>query len=78
MLQLPAGEAEVWLRVAEGVAGSVPVAHVVQSSRIVHPATLPCSCAYLRCANLQKGGGPAAGQGEGGWKCSACRVCWYW
>ncbi|KAI7842251.1 hypothetical protein COHA_003892 [Chlorella ohadii] len=35
------------------------------------------SCAYLRCANLGGGGGPAAGQGSGSSKCSACRVAWY-
>ena len=27
------------------------------------------SCAYLRCANLGGGGGPAAGQGEGSQRC---------
>ncbi len=34
------------------------------------------SCAYLRCANLGGGGGPAVGQGSGSSKCSACRVAW--
>ncbi|PRW56253.1 putative ATP-dependent DNA helicase HFM1 isoform A [Chlorella sorokiniana] len=29
------------------------------------------SCAYLRCANLGGGGGPAAGQGEGSLRCSS-------
>ena len=27
------------------------------------------SCAYLHCSNLQAGGGPAAGQGEGSLRC---------
>ena len=35
------------------------------------------SCAYLRCANLGGQGGPAAGQGVGSLKCSACRAVWY-
>ncbi|PRW55939.1 ubiquitin carboxyl-terminal hydrolase 18-like [Chlorella sorokiniana] len=35
------------------------------------------SCAYLRCANLGGGGGPAAGQGEGSQRCSVCRAVWY-
>ncbi|PRW59495.1 HIT MYND zinc finger [Chlorella sorokiniana] len=35
------------------------------------------SCAYLRCANLAAEGGPAAGQGVGSMRCSACRVVWY-
>ncbi|PRW56127.1 Zinc finger domain-containing MYND finger domain [Chlorella sorokiniana] len=35
------------------------------------------SCAYLRCANLGGGGRPAAGQGEGSQRCSACRAVWY-
>jgi hypothetical protein len=35
------------------------------------------SCAYLRCANLAAGGGPAAGEGEGSLRCSACRAVWY-
>lgn len=35
------------------------------------------SCAYLRCANLMCAGGPAAGQGEGSKRCSACRSVWY-
>ena len=34
------------------------------------------SCAYLRCANLGSGGGPAAGEGSGSSRCSACRVAW--
>jgi hypothetical protein len=35
------------------------------------------SCAFLRCANLGLEGGPAAGQGEGSLKCSACRAVHY-
>ncbi|PRW56827.1 hypothetical protein C2E21_4658 [Chlorella sorokiniana] len=35
------------------------------------------SCAYLRCANLGGEGGPAAGQGVGSQRCSACRAMWY-
>ena len=35
------------------------------------------SCAYLRCANLGLEGGPAAGQGVGSLKCSACRAVHY-
>ncbi|KAI7839143.1 hypothetical protein COHA_007146 [Chlorella ohadii] len=35
------------------------------------------SCAYLRCANLGGEGGPAAGQGDGSLRCSACHVVWY-
>jgi hypothetical protein len=35
------------------------------------------SCAYLRCSNLAAGGGPAAGEGDGSKKCSACRAVWY-
>ncbi|PRW60685.1 phosphatidylinositol N-acetylglucosaminyltransferase [Chlorella sorokiniana] len=35
------------------------------------------SCAYLRCANLGGEGGPAAGQGAGSMRCSACRAVWY-
>ncbi|PRW59997.1 Zinc finger MYND domain-containing 19 Q7TSV3 [Chlorella sorokiniana] len=35
------------------------------------------SCAYLRCANLGGEGGPAAGQGVGSQRCSACRAVWY-
>ena len=34
------------------------------------------SCAYLRCANVGGGGGPAAGEGDGSSRCSACRVAW--
>ena len=34
------------------------------------------SCAYVRCANLGGGGGPAAGEGSGSSRCSACRVAW--
>ena len=34
------------------------------------------ACAYLRCANLAGEGGPAAGQGAGSSKCSACRMTW--
>ncbi|PRW56081.1 hypothetical protein C2E21_5153 [Chlorella sorokiniana] len=40
-------------------------------------ATAARSCAYLRCVNLGSGGGPAAGQGEGSQRCSACRAVWY-
>ena len=32
------------------------------------------SCAYLACANLGGGGGPATGEGVGSKKCSVCRV----
>lgn len=35
------------------------------------------SCAFLRCANLSSKGGPAAGQGSGSQRCSACRAVWY-
>ncbi|PRW33756.1 hypothetical protein C2E21_7361 [Chlorella sorokiniana] len=35
------------------------------------------SCAYLRCANLGAEGGPAAGEGVGSQRCSACRAVWY-
>ena len=35
------------------------------------------SCAYLRCANLDGGGGPGAGEGAGSMRCSGCRVAWY-
>ena len=36
------------------------------------------SCAYLRCANLEAcSGGPAAGEGAGSKKCSACRAVYY-
>lgn len=35
------------------------------------------SCAYLRCTNLEARGGPAAGQGAGSLRCSACRMVWY-
>lgn len=32
-------------------------------------------CAYLRCANVEQRGGPAAGEGEGSKKCRWC-VCY--
>ncbi|PRW44359.1 E3 ubiquitin- ligase UPL7 [Chlorella sorokiniana] len=35
------------------------------------------ACAYLRCANVAGGGGPAAGTEAGGGKCSKCRSVWY-
>ncbi|KAI7844407.1 hypothetical protein COHA_002001 [Chlorella ohadii] len=35
------------------------------------------SCAYLHCANLGGEGGPAAGQGAGSKRCSACHTVWY-
>ncbi|KAI7845896.1 hypothetical protein COHA_000629 [Chlorella ohadii] len=35
------------------------------------------SCAYLRCGNLGGEGGPAAGEGVGSQRCSACRAVWY-
>jgi hypothetical protein len=36
------------------------------------------SCAYLRCANLPGfSGGPAAAEGAGSMRCSACRSVWY-
>ncbi|KAL4421393.1 hypothetical protein ABPG75_010684 [Micractinium tetrahymenae] len=35
------------------------------------------SCANLRCANLGLEGGPAAGQGRGCKRCSACRAVYY-
>ena len=34
------------------------------------------SCAYLRCANVGGEGGPAAGEGAGSARCSACRSVW--
>lgn len=36
------------------------------------------SCAYLRCSQVECGGGPAAGEGSSSKKCSACRVAYYW
>jgi len=35
------------------------------------------SCAYLRCSNVELQGGPAARQGAGTKRCSACRVASY-
>jgi hypothetical protein len=34
-------------------------------------------CAYLRCAQLDAQGGPAAGEGVGSKRCSGCRTAWY-
>jgi len=39
-------------------------------------AAVTRSCAYLRCPILGGAGGPAAGAGCGGKRCSACRVAW--
>lgn len=35
------------------------------------------SCANLACAQLERGGGPAAGKGAGSRKCSGCCTAWY-
>lgn len=34
------------------------------------------SCAFLRCASVDRGGGPAAGKGEGSLRCSGCHAVW--
>ena len=34
------------------------------------------SCAYLRCTQMEQGGGPGAGHGSGSRRCSACRSVW--
>lgn len=39
-------------------------------------AATPCSCANVRCPNALLAGGPAAGEGEGCWRCSGCKLTW--
>ena len=50
---------------------------VAAARRSAPEAAAGRSCAFLRCANLAGcSGGPAAGEGAGSFKCSACRRAW--
>jgi hypothetical protein len=50
---------------------------IKQQQLVASQAAAARSCAYLRCANVAGQGGPAAGQGVGSMRCSACHAVWY-